>query len=100
MTGIKLKFDKNGKATVDNDLPDIIECFGGIKCIHCEQTTKTIQLADGRQIKIHPMTCKHKDTPVTVFERCPLGYWEKLTVPIGWQNLTLEERTKWRKNDI
>jgi len=96
MAGIKLKFDQNGSAKTTNE--DGNECFGGVICVHAQHTTEEFYLEDGTKIVTHPIICNYRNKPIVEFNNgCPLGYWIKLAVPIGWQNLTFEERIKWRK---
>ena len=98
--GIKLKFDEKDQATIDEEHSSKKECFGGVRCIYCEHNTDTVILNNGTVLQTHAMICSHTGEPVVKFDHCPLGYWVKLAVPIGWQNLTLEERIKWKQGQL
>lgn len=75
--GISLEFDDDGEADVADDIK-AERCFGNVMCRH---------------LKINPMYCTYKKLSAAEFyeKGCPLGYWVKLAVPIGYQNRHREE---------
>ena len=72
--GISLSFDENGDAEISDPVQGSM-CFGGVVCKHsyfCKQG----------------MWCGFGDKPMTDYdEKCPAGFWVKLAVPIGHQNI-------------
>jgi len=79
MDGISLTFDDDGNAEVESsDLGQ--RCFGNVLCKHC--TRKVHELG------YEQIWCEHKNCSVTDFDgKCPLGYWVKLAVPIGYHKI-------------
>ena len=85
-SGIRLNI-ADDNVSIDEDHSGIKQpCFGDVKCGWSEHRPQEAILHDGAVVVTERWYCNRKEIFTVNLEKCPIGLWLKMAVPIGWQN--------------
>ena len=86
--GIRLNIQNDDSVKIDDSYGDKKQkCFGNVKCGWSEHKSVEAILHNGSKIKAQRWYCNKKQAYTAELDECPLKLWQKMAVPIGFQNV-------------